>query len=79
MIDCFVEGDTAKAAELHRRLMPLFKDLFVIANPMPVKYAVNQVGFRVGKPRLPLLEPDEKTAAFIMNTVKKYKIDLPVK
>ena len=79
MIDCFIEGDTAKAAELHRRLMPLFKDLFVIANPMPVKYAVNQVGFRVGKPRLPLLEPDEKTAAFIMNTVKKYKIDLPVK
>src|SRR3990170_8924809 len=79
MIDCFVEGDTAKAADLHRHLMPLFKDLFVIANPMPVKYAVNQVGFRVGKPRLPLLEPDEKTAAFIMNTVKKYKIDLPLK
>ncbi|MBI2850892.1 MAG: 4-hydroxy-tetrahydrodipicolinate synthase [Chloroflexi bacterium] len=78
MIDCFVSGETAKAAELHRHLMPLFKDLFVIANPMPVKYAVNQVGFRVGKPRLPLLEPDEKTAAVIMNTVKKYKIDLPV-
>ncbi|OGO23940.1 MAG: 4-hydroxy-tetrahydrodipicolinate synthase [Chloroflexi bacterium RBG_16_51_9] len=78
MIDSFVAGKTAKAAELHRHLMPLFKDLFVIANPMPVKYAVNQVGFRVGKPRLPLLEPDEKTAAVIMNTVKKYKIDLPV-
>lgn len=79
MIDSFLKGDTAKAAELHRHLMPLFKDLFVIANPMPVKYAVNQVGFRVGKPRLPLIEPDEKTAALIMNTVKKYKIDLPVK
>ena len=78
MIDSFVAGKTAKAAELHRHLMPLFKDLFVIANPMPVKYAVNKVGFRVGKPRLPLLEPDEKTAAVIMNTVKKYKIDLPV-
>ena len=78
MIDSFVAGKTAKAAELHRHLMPLFKDLFVIANPMPVKYAVNQVGFRVGKPRLPLLERDEKTAAVIMNTVKKYKIDLPV-
>lgn len=79
MIDSFLSGDAAKAAELHRHLMPLFKDLFVIANPMPVKYAVNQVGFRVGKPRLPLIEPDEKTAALIMNTVKKYKIDLPVK
>ena len=78
MIDSFVKGDTAKAAELHRHLMPLFKDLFVIANPMPVKYAVNQVGFRVGKPRLPLTEPDEKTVALIMKTVKNYKIDLPV-
>jgi len=79
MINAYLEGQTDKAAALHRNMMPLFKDLFVVANPMPVKYAVNQVGFRVGKPRLPLLEPDEKTAAFIMNTVKKYKIDLPVK
>ncbi len=78
MIKSFLDGDTAKAAELHRHLMPIFKDLFVIANPMPVKYAVNQVGFRVGKPRLPLTEPDEKTAEFIMKTVNKYKIDLPV-
>ena len=67
------------ASEIHRYLMPLFKDLFVVANPIPVKYAVNQVGFRVGKPRLPLIEPDEKTAALIMATVKKYKIDLPIK
>ena len=78
MINYFMEGDTIKAAELHRYLMPLFKDLFVIANPMPVKYALNQVGFRAGKPRLPLIEPDEKTAALIMETVKKYRIDLPV-
>lgn len=78
MISSFLDGKTAKAAELHRYLMPIFKDLFIVANPIPVKYALNQVGFRVGKPRLPLCEPDEKTAAAIMNTVKKYKIDLPV-
>ena len=78
MISSFLDGKTARAAELHRHLMPIFKDLFIVANPIPVKYAVNQVGFRVGKPRLPLTEPDEKTAAAIMATVKKYKIDLPV-
>ncbi len=38
----------------------------------------NQVGFKVGKPRLPLTEPDEKSAALIKDTLKKYKIDLPV-
>jgi len=42
----------------------------------PVKYARNQVGFNVGKPRLPLAEPDEKTAAVIRETLKKYTIDI---
>jgi 4-hydroxy-tetrahydrodipicolinate synthase len=78
MIYAFLDGETGKAAEIHRHLLPLVNALFVIANPIPVKYAVNQVGFRVGGTRLPLCEPDEKTAAQIMDVVKKYKIDLPV-
>jgi 4-hydroxy-tetrahydrodipicolinate synthase len=78
MIKSYLDGKTARAAELHRDLTPIFKDLFMVANPIPVKYALNQVGFKVGKPRLPLVEPDEKTAAAIMATVKKYKIDLPI-
>ena len=78
MMYSFLEGKVAKAAELHRKLMPIFSGLFIVSNPIPVKYAVNQVGFKVGKPRPPLYEPDEKTAAQIMDIVKKYKIDLPV-
>ena len=78
MIESFVGGNTDNAAEIHRHLMPLVNALFVVSNPIPVKYAVNCVGFNVGKPRLPLTEPDEKTATFIKNTLKNYKIDLPV-
>lgn len=78
MISSFVSGKTAKAAEIHRHLMPLFNALFVVSNPIPVKYALNHVGFRVGKPRLPLTEPDEKSAALIRDTLKNYQIDLPV-
>ncbi len=78
MIDAYLEGKVARAAELHRHLMPIFSVLFVVSNPIPVKYAVNQVGFKVGPPRPPLYEPDDKTAAQIMDVVKKYKIDLPV-
>ena len=78
MIDDFISGQTDKAAEIHRYLLPLINALFVISNPIPVKYALNQVGFRVGKPRLPLTEPDGKTAAFIRDTLQNYKIDLPV-
>jgi len=78
MIDAFISGRADKAADIHRRLLPLINALFIVSNPIPVKYAVNYVGFNVGKPRLPLTELDEKTAALIRDTLKNYKIDLPV-
>ncbi len=78
MIDSFLGGETADAAAIHRNMLPLIKALFAIANPMPVKYAMNYAGFKVGSPRPPLYEPDEKTAALIRETLKNYKIDLPV-
>ena len=78
MIDSFIGGKIAEAAAIHRNLLPLVNAMFMVSNPIPVKYAVNQVGFRVGKPRLPLTEPDEKTAAVIKDTLKNYTIDLPV-
>ncbi|MFC1949998.1 4-hydroxy-tetrahydrodipicolinate synthase [Chloroflexota bacterium] len=78
MIYSYIGGKTDEAAEIHRHLLPLVNALFVISNPMPVKYAVNYVGLKVGKPRLPLTEPDEKTAALIRDTLKNYTIDLPV-
>lgn len=78
MIYSFVNGDTEKAAGIHRHLLPLVNALFVVSNPIPVKYAVNQVGFKVGKPRLPLTEPDEATATLIKNILKNFQIDLPV-
>ena len=63
MIYNFLDGKKEKAAEIHCHLLPLVNSMFVVSNPVPVKYAVNHLGFRVGKPRLPLVEPDEKTAA----------------
>ncbi len=78
MIEDYVKGDVQKTAATHRNLLPLISALFVVANPMPVKYALNYLGFRVGKPRLPLTEPDEKSKTVIEQTLKKYKIDLPI-
>jgi len=78
MIYSFLNGKTDKAADIHRRLMPLVNALFIVSNPIPVKYALNHVGFNVGKPRLPLTEPDEKSAAVIRETLKNYKIDLKI-
>jgi len=78
MIDNFVNGEVDKAASIHRHLLPLINALFIVSNPIPIKYALNYVGFNVGKPRLPLTEPDEKSAAFIRDTLKDYHIDLPI-
>ena len=78
MIDGVVGGRLEEAAAIHRHLLSLVNALFVVSNPIPLKYALNQVGFRVGKPRLPLTEADEKTKAIVRDMLKNYKIDLPV-
>lgn len=79
MIDKAVKGKTAEAAAIHRHLLPLVNALFIVSNPVPVKHALNCMGFKVGNPRLPLTPPDEKSAAIIETTLKKYKIDLLMK
>lgn len=59
MIDAFISKDTEKAKEMHLKLLNIFKNLFVIANPIPVKAALNLMGVNVGGLRLPLTEARE--------------------
>jgi len=78
MIGKCLGGEVEAAAQLHRRLLPLIDALFVVSNPIPIKYALNYLGFTVGKPRLPLTEPDDKSAAVIRDALMNYSIDLPL-
>jgi len=78
MIDIILSDRIAEAAAIHRHLVPLVNAMFSAPNPAPVKYALNHLGFPVGDPRLPLLPPDEKSAALIRETLKNYKIDLKI-
>jgi 4-hydroxy-tetrahydrodipicolinate synthase len=78
MMELTLNEDFERAATEHRRLMPLFQGLFIVANPIPVKYAVNKVGFPVGQPRLPLVPPDAETAAEIDALLKASQVDLPI-
>ena len=70
MVSAFHNGDVKKATQIHLRLLPLFKVLFITSNPSPVKYALGLVGQPVGKPRLPLVEPSENEKAAIKNVIK---------
>ena len=76
MMGMILEGDIESAAAEHRRLLDLFKSMFIVSNPIPVKYSVGKAGLNVGKPRLPLTPPDEATAAKIDAVLAKYTIDL---
>ena len=78
MMGLLLEGDVEGAAAEHRRLHALFKVLFIVSNPIPVKYSLNQIGFNVGEPRLPLIPPDDASAAQIRDVLGNYEIDLPV-
>ncbi|MFQ6026399.1 MAG: 4-hydroxy-tetrahydrodipicolinate synthase [Dehalococcoidia bacterium] len=78
MMGLLLEGEVEKAAAEHRRLLEIFKVGFIVSNPIPVKYSLNHIGFRVGNPRLPLVPPDEKTAAQIDEVLARYEIDLPI-
>lgn len=78
LIEDALAGRAKEAARTHRGLLPLIDALFVIANPIPVKYALAQLGVPVGGLRLPLCEPDAATADRIVAEVRRHRIDLPV-
>jgi 4-hydroxy-tetrahydrodipicolinate synthase len=79
LIESFLAGRVEQAAKIHRRLLSLNDALMTLAsNPIPIKHALNQIGFRVGPPRLPLCEPDGATGEKITAEVRRHQIDLPV-
>ncbi len=78
MMGLLLEGDVEGAAAEHRRLLPLFKVLFVVSNPIPVRHSLNRVGFNVGQSRLPLVPLDAKSAAQVEEALQRYDIDIPV-
>lgn len=59
MITSYVSGGVAEAAKLHQKLLPLFKGLFEIPNPVAIKFALNELNMKVGETRLPLVSASE--------------------
>ena len=78
MMGMVLEGDIEKAAAAHKKLLPIFKALFWVTNPIPIKYAVNRAGFKAGKNRLPLCDPDQSFIEDFNEVMDGYTADLPV-
>jgi 4-hydroxy-tetrahydrodipicolinate synthase len=56
LVDLLAAGEHAKALELHLRLQPLMRELFITANPIMLKEAMKLIGFDCGGVRLPLID-----------------------
>lgn len=78
MMGKLLEGDVESAAAEHRRMLPIFKAIFWVTNPVPIKYAVNRAGMDIGGTRLPLWGPDEAFKAKFNPVMDDYDVDLPV-
>ena len=64
MMRLMLEGDLEAAAAEHFRLLPIFNALFYITNPIPIRYAMNRSGFKVGSARLPMVPDQRELHAF---------------
>ncbi len=76
MIRLALAGEVEKARELHHRMFPLMKNLFIESNPIPVKYAVNRLGLCRNELRLPLVPASEKCMAVIDESLKECGVSL---
>jgi 4-hydroxy-tetrahydrodipicolinate synthase len=66
-------GDLKSANNLHRKLLPVFKDLFIEPNPVPVKTALGWRGVMSGAVRLPLCEMSEANQARLRKTLEEFE------
>ena len=60
LVQKFFDGDLEGSRKIQLELKPLIDALFIEVNPIPVKTAMNLLGFEVGNLRLPLAEMDDK-------------------
>jgi 4-hydroxy-tetrahydrodipicolinate synthase len=74
MVNAFSAGKTAAALKLHERLYPLFKELFIETNPVPVKTALAMQGLMAEELRLPLVAMQPKNREILRATMKKLNL-----
>lgn len=66
----FLEGNHAEALEIQKKLLAFEKALFMDVNPIPVKEALNIMGFRAGECRLPLFSMTEAQVETLRKTME---------
>ncbi len=74
MIDSALANDFNRAAEINKKLFPIFKNMFISTNPIPVKTALNMKGWDLGGFRQPLAELEESKKNLLRNLLENYNL-----
>lgn len=76
MIEAFNKKDRNKARNLHHKMFPLIKALFIETNPIPIKAAMSLMGLIKDEIRLPLTKISDSNLQKLKEEMKKYGIKL---
>lgn len=74
MVFDYLSGNFTLAKDSQIKSIPLIQSLFSEVNPIPVKYALNKMGFKVGDTRLPLVPLSNKNQIVLEKEMKNFKI-----
>ncbi len=65
-------GETQESLQMQLKALPLCKALFADVNPIPVKWAMNRLGWQAGACRLPLVEPSAAVQAQLETAMRDF-------
>lgn len=74
MTQKFFDGKILEATQMQLDAIDLIDALFSEVNPIPVKYALNLMGYNYGKPRLPLVELSAKNQERMREAMKNHNL-----
>jgi 4-hydroxy-tetrahydrodipicolinate synthase len=73
LVRAYDSGDAKLAFNLHQKMFPIFKDLFIEPNPVPIKTALGWRGMMSGEVRLPLCEMSQSNQARLRKTLEAFE------
>ena len=74
IVDLYLKGDVKKALEMQLKAIELIDALFIEVNPIPVKTAMNMLGYNAGSLRMPLYEMSDANKETLRKAMVNYGI-----
>lgn len=74
MVMAYLDGDVKRAAQLQLKYIEFVQTLFCEVSPIPVKKALELIGFQTKRLRMPLTEMEEQNVLKLKNTMRKTEL-----